>query len=126
MAIGGIAAVEPSLFTTQSIAGRRSTLESLLGGLGSFRTALRSFGILGESGRAVPPPPQDGAGTVGVVAAAQLLLPAPAAASAAVSDPIAPPPSSSAASSSPSPSAYTAAGTPVFRAAPAFSLDIRV
>lgn len=121
MAIGGIAAVDPSSFSTQSVAGRRSTLESLLGGIGSFRTALRSLGILGDSAPSIAPSPE-GAGTAGIAATALLLAPPSAYAAAepvdaasvqsAVESGAEP---AAASTGFTSPSAYTAAGTPVYR-----------
>jgi len=151
MAVSAIAASQPAIAATQSTAGRRSTLEQLLGGLGSFRTALRSFGILGNSQPTAPATPKptrpDGAGPAGVVAAAQLLLPAPssfdapassdasstasssrasAAASSASSFSVTASSSSSAGASA-SPTGYTATGNAVFRqAASARTLDLHV
>jgi len=55
MAVSGITASQLSLFTAQSIAGRRSSLEQRLAGAGPNQTAIRSLGLLANAAAAKPP-----------------------------------------------------------------------
>lgn len=129
MAVSAIAASQPAIAATQSTAGRRSTLEQLLGGIGSFRTALRSLGILANPPAPVAPVSPDGAGTAGVAATVLLLAP-PSAFAATESAAVSAPPEAAATPSattgaSASPTSYTQLGTPVFRhAAPTLDLTV--
>lgn len=127
MAVSAIAASQPAFAATQSTAGRRSTLEQLLGGLGSFRTALRSLGILANPPAPAAPVSPDGAGTAGVAATVLLLAPPSAFAATDTASVTAPPAAAApAAAGAPgTPSSYTQLGTPVFRhAAPTLDLTV--